>query len=115
MRPRPAPMAARMASSRDRAASRASSRLATFAHAMKSTSDHRRQQHEQPRAVVADDEVAQHLRRGIHAPVELRMIDREVVHDTRELLVNLRQRHVRAPPAVELQVVFVVHRPGARA
>ena len=38
MRPRPAPMAARIDISRARAVARASSRLATFAHAIRSTS-----------------------------------------------------------------------------
>jgi len=38
MRPRPAPIAARIAISRWRSAARASSRLATFAQAMSSTS-----------------------------------------------------------------------------
>ena len=72
------------------------------------------QQDEQPGPVVANDEVAEHLRRGATFLVELRMIDREIVNDSSELFLHLRQRHVRATTAVQLQIVLVVHRQAFR-
>ena len=63
MRPRPAPIAARIAISRLRTVARTSSRLATFAQAMSRTKVDRAQQHPQRRPHVADDDLLQRLRR----------------------------------------------------
>ena len=76
IRPRPAPMAARIASSRERAARRASSRLATLPQAIRQHERHRREEDQQPQPVFADQHRGQWLHVGAALAIEVRMIDR---------------------------------------
>ena len=57
MRPRPAPIAARMASSRERAAQPREQQVGDVAARDQQHQPHRRQQDEQPQPVVADENV----------------------------------------------------------
>ncbi len=61
IRPRPAPIAARIAISRLRTVARTSSRFATLAHAISRTKVDRAEQHPQRRPDVADDDLLHRL------------------------------------------------------
>ena len=100
MRPRPAPIAARIASSRERAASRASSRLATLPQAISSTSADRGQQDEQPQSGSRRRRTRSAARRRRSLAIEVRMIRREALRDAHELVADLLLRDVLALPRV---------------
>ena len=104
-RPRPAPSAVRIATSRERALARASRRLATFTQAIPKHEAHGREQHQERRPGAADEAFGQG--HEPHAPslVLLRIGAGERQLDRRELGLGAGDRCAGREPPHDLQVV----------
>ena len=113
MRPREPPIAARTAISRVRPVARASRRLATFAHAMRSTSDDRTDHHVERRADVLHQDVSDRIdAEAVAAAQRVWKLREKLLGRRTHPLLSLRQRDAGLEPRRRLEIVALIGRVG---